>query len=100
MEDNEYFAGPELIPDIAKTVEIDETCRSACCHLNWASLQVVSSVGPSGTNIDYVLRVAHCVRQLSENVIEPHLFQLETEVIRLCRERQLTDKTLVELGLC
>lgn len=62
--------------------------------------QVITCSGPSGTNIEYVLRLAHAVRQL-ETAIEDaddHLAELETEVIRLCRLRGIYDPVLSELG--
>jgi len=76
--ENQFFTGPESIEDIAD--------------------KVVKCIGPSGTNVEYVLRVASSVRSLYPSVNEPHLFELETAVVKLCVERQIMDRVLIELG--
>lgn len=41
--------------------------------------QIKRCAGPSGTNIDYLLELAHTLRQLG--VCDPHVFELETLVL-------------------
>ncbi|KAL0868610.1 hypothetical protein ABMA27_008071 [Loxostege sticticalis] len=62
-EENESFAGPASIEDIAK--------------------QVVSCQGPSGPNKEYVYNLAEAMRQLAPDVHDDHLFALESSVRRL-----------------
>lgn len=61
---------------------------------------MVTCVGPSGTNIEYVLRLAHAIRQLETAMedADEHVSELEAEVIRLCRSRGIWDPVLSELG--
>lgn len=59
-EKNPQYAGHADIPSIAK--------------------QVVSSVGPSGPNIDYVLNLAKTMRSIAPNEKDEHLFELEKAV--------------------
>ncbi|CAH0731951.1 unnamed protein product, partial [Brenthis ino] len=56
-KDNESFAGPASIDDIAK--------------------QVVSCQGPSGTNKEYVYNLAEAMRKLAPDIQDDHLFALE-----------------------
>jgi cation transport regulator ChaC len=62
--DNVAFLGPAPLPNIAH--------------------QIVASSGPSGTNLDYLLRLAASLRDL--DAFDAHVFELETLV------KQLTDK--------
>ena len=62
-EDNEYFAGAADIESIAE--------------------QIVSSVGPSGTNTEYLFKLASAMRLLAPGVQDDHLFALEAAVRRL-----------------
>jgi len=79
-QDNEHYIGPESVQEIAE--------------------RVVSCAGPSGTNIEYVLRLVHAVRALEGSVVDvdEHLVELEREVVRLCRVRGIYDPVLSELG--
>jgi len=79
-KDNEYFIGPEPVTKIAE--------------------RVITCAGPSGSNIEYVLRLAHGIRQLETAVedADEHLAELEAEIIRLCRLRGIYDPVLSELG--
>ncbi|KAI5645806.1 chaC-like protein domain-containing protein [Phthorimaea operculella] len=62
-EDNESFAGPASIEDIAR--------------------QVVSSEGPSGPNKEYVYNLAEAMRTLAPGVHDDHLYALEQAVRNL-----------------
>ncbi|XP_045454515.1 putative glutathione-specific gamma-glutamylcyclotransferase 2 [Melitaea cinxia] len=62
-KDNESYAGPASIGDIAK--------------------QVISCKGPSGTNKEYIYNLAKAMRQLFPGVIDDHLFSLEAAVRQL-----------------
>lgn len=62
-EENESFAGPASIEDIAK--------------------QVVECSGPSGTNKEYVYNLATTMKELAPDVTDEHLFSLEAAVRRL-----------------
>lgn len=46
--------------------------------------QIATSVGPSGKNIEYLLNLADAMRKISPHVHDPHLFELEAEVLKLC----------------
>ncbi|XP_041982787.1 putative glutathione-specific gamma-glutamylcyclotransferase 2 [Aricia agestis] len=60
-QDNESYAGPAPIADIAR--------------------QVLTSVGPSGPNKEYVYNLAAAIRQMG--VDDDHLFSLEEELKRI-----------------
>ncbi|VVC95117.1 putative glutathione-specific gamma-glutamylcyclotransferase 2 [Leptidea sinapis] len=62
-EENESYAGPASIEEIAK--------------------QVISCEGPSGTNKEYVYNLAEATRQLVPDFHDDHLFSLEAAVRRL-----------------
>ncbi|XP_072933473.1 putative glutathione-specific gamma-glutamylcyclotransferase 2 [Epargyreus clarus] len=65
-QENESFAGPASIEDIAK--------------------QVISCQGPSGPNKEYVYNLAEAMRQLAPDVEDDHLFNLEATLRKLDRE--------------
>ncbi len=58
-EDNPSFSGPTPLEEIAEIVRVAR--------------------GPSGTNVEYVLRLAEALRSIGAD--DPHVFELE----RLCR---------------
>ncbi|CAK1545664.1 unnamed protein product [Leptosia nina] len=62
-KDNESFAGPAPIEDIAK--------------------QVISCKGPSGTNKEYVYHLAEAMRLIAPGVEDEHLFSLEAALKKL-----------------
>lgn len=67
--DNPNYAGPADIDSIVS--------------------QVVKSVGPSGTNIEYVLNLAKAMRDIAPDVHDDHLFSIEGKV-----------KNLLNFGVC
>ncbi|XP_053615281.1 putative glutathione-specific gamma-glutamylcyclotransferase 2 [Plodia interpunctella] len=62
-EENESYAGPASIEEIAK--------------------QVITSVGPSGTNKEYVYNLAEAMRTIAPQVNDDHLYSLEVAVKKL-----------------
>lgn len=62
-EGNKYFAGAADIDSIAQ--------------------QIVGAVGPSGTNTEYLYKLASTMRLLAPQVQDEHLFALEEAVRRL-----------------
>ena len=52
--------------------------------------QVVSSSGPSGHNVEYVLRLADWVHQELPHVQDEHLFSIEEEIRRMIKVRNLS----------
>ncbi len=63
-ENNEAYRGPAPIEQIAK--------------------EIFHSVGPSGTNIEYLLELAEALR--TRAIDDPHIFALETAVLALLRQ--------------
>ncbi|XP_022915383.1 putative glutathione-specific gamma-glutamylcyclotransferase 2 [Onthophagus taurus] len=51
--------------------------------LDSIALQVYSSVGPSGSNIEYVCNLAKAMREIAPDVQDDHLFELERKVLDL-----------------
>lgn len=51
--------------------------------------QVVNCTGPSGHNVEYVLRLAEWMRQVMPEVDDQHLFTLEKHVRSKIRQRRL-----------
>ena len=63
-ENNEAYRGPAPIKQIAE--------------------EIFHSVGPSGTNIEYLLELAEALR--ARAIDDPHIFALETEVLALLQQ--------------
>merc|ERR1719436_2316099 len=57
--------------------------------------QVVASSGPSGHNVEYVLRLADWVHQELPKVEDEHLFSIEEEIRLTIKERNLSLKFLM-----
>lgn len=57
---NPNYLGPAPVEDLAK--------------------QVVGSRGPSGCNTEYILNLAHAMREIAPGVVDEHLFTLEGKV--------------------
>ena len=66
-ENNEAYRGPAPIKQIAK--------------------EIFQSIGPSGTNIEYLLELAEALRVRA--IDDPHIFALETEVLALLKQSTL-----------
>lgn len=47
--------------------------------------QIYSSVGPSGTNIEYICNLAKAMREIAPNINDEHLFTLESKVLDLIK---------------
>ena len=63
-DNNEAYRGPAPIKQIAE--------------------EIFHSVGPSGTNIEYLLELAEALR--ARAIDDPHIFALETEVLALLQQ--------------
>ncbi|KAB0801161.1 hypothetical protein PPYR_05515 [Photinus pyralis] len=68
LEDNQNFAGAADDDSIA--------------------LQIVNAVGPSGTNVDYLLNLAKSIREIVPMVDDEHLFSLEEKVLKLLQTQR------------
>ncbi|KAK4872072.1 hypothetical protein RN001_016196 [Aquatica leii] len=49
--------------------------------------QILNSVGPSGTNIEYLLNLAKAMREIAPHVNDQHLFSIEAKVLNTLKER-------------
>uniref|UniRef100_A0A914UJI8 glutathione-specific gamma-glutamylcyclotransferase n=1 Tax=Plectus sambesii TaxID=2011161 RepID=A0A914UJI8_9BILA len=78
QDDNPYHAGPQPEQLIAEQI--------VACH------------GPSGSNIEYALRLAHVVRTMAPSIQDDHLFSIEQSILNLCKERKIRDKVLADVG--
>ena len=67
-ETNPMYLGPAPLSDIAK--------------------QVISSVGPSGCNTEYVLNLAQAMHKIAPDVDDSHLFSLERQIREMLVERK------------
>ncbi|KAK5639111.1 hypothetical protein RI129_011603 [Pyrocoelia pectoralis] len=52
------------------------------------AFQIVNSVGPSGTNIEYLLNLAKSMREIAPHVDDRHLFNIETRVLKILHEKK------------
>ncbi|CAD6992989.1 unnamed protein product [Ceratitis capitata] len=65
------------------------------CHwlgedtLNNIAEQIVECRGPSGHNVEYLLRLADFMREEMPDVVDPHLFELEFLVLEKLNQRQI-----------
>uniref|UniRef100_A0A034VMJ8 glutathione-specific gamma-glutamylcyclotransferase n=1 Tax=Bactrocera dorsalis TaxID=27457 RepID=A0A034VMJ8_BACDO len=51
--------------------------------------QIVNCRGPSGHNVEYLLRLADFIREEIPDVVDPHLFELEFLVLEKLHKRQI-----------
>ena len=79
--DNPHYVGEhESLDEIAETV--------VACH------------GPSGSNVEYVVRLAETMRRRAPPAHQdPYLLEVERRVVARCRERGTHGLVLDELGL-
>lgn len=70
-----YWLGPAAPQDIAE--------------------QVIQSSGPSGHNVEYVLKLAEWVHEMLPDVLDEHLFSIEQEIRLRIKERNLSLKFLM-----
>ncbi|KAM3716604.1 putative glutathione-specific gamma-glutamylcyclotransferase [Dirofilaria immitis] len=73
-EQNPYFTGPTDERSIVHTV--------------------LKARGPSGTNIEYVLRLAECIHRMAPHINDEHLFSIERKVLDGCRQLNIHDDYL------
>ena len=59
----------------------------------------MSCWGPSGSNVEYVVRLAEAMRRLAPGHSDPHLFGVEERVLRRARAAHDPDPVLKELNL-
>ncbi len=57
--------------------------------------QVVSSKGPSGCNVEYVLELATSMKQIAPKVNDEHLFKLESKVRELLKGMPGSERKVV-----
>ncbi|VDK42885.1 unnamed protein product [Anisakis simplex] len=77
---NPYYTGPTDVDTIIETI--------------------LSSRGPSGTNLEYALRLADCVRRMAPSHIkDDYLFTIEQKLLSKCRELGIRDRVLNDLGI-
>ncbi|VDO46879.1 unnamed protein product, partial [Onchocerca flexuosa] len=73
-EQNPYFTGP--------------TDEESIVH------SILKARGLSGTNIEYVLRLAECVHRMAPHINDEHLFAIEKKVVEECRQLNIQDDYL------
>lgn len=50
---------------------------------NLIAQQIVNSVGPSGSNVEYICNLAKAMRDIAPDVNDEHLFNIEAKVLYL-----------------
>lgn len=63
--DNQNYAGEDSLENIAE--------------------QIARSVGPSGSNVDYVCNLAKAMRELCPEAMDEHLREVEARVLKLLK---------------
>uniref|UniRef100_A0A0K0EMV4 glutathione-specific gamma-glutamylcyclotransferase n=1 Tax=Strongyloides stercoralis TaxID=6248 RepID=A0A0K0EMV4_STRER len=82
-----YIAIPENNPYLSPIKSIDDICDV-----------IISSHGRSGSNLEYALRLADCVRRMAPHIKDDHLFDIENELIKRCESLYINDKVLFDIG--
>ncbi|KAF5281323.1 hypothetical protein FQR65_LT02953 [Abscondita terminalis] len=49
--------------------------------------QILNSVGPSGTNVEYLLNLATAMRDIAPHIDDEHLFNIESKVLNRLNKR-------------
>lgn len=91
--DNIYFEPSATIEEIVDTVWLFFELL-----LYPPLMQIIKSRGQSGTNLEYALRLAEIHRRLAPHVPDPHLFEIENRLLRMCEANRIQDKILIVLG--
>lgn len=60
--------------------------------------QVIDCSGPSGHNVEYIIRLAEFMREHFTEDHDPHLFRLEKEVLDLVSQKNMCLKSLMGNG--
>uniref|UniRef100_A0A915BV05 glutathione-specific gamma-glutamylcyclotransferase n=2 Tax=Parascaris univalens TaxID=6257 RepID=A0A915BV05_PARUN len=60
---------------------------------------ILTARGPSGTNLEYALRLADCVRRMAPHIRDEHLFAIEKKLLEKCRALNVHDQVLSDLGI-
>ncbi|XP_030756148.1 glutathione-specific gamma-glutamylcyclotransferase 1-like [Sitophilus oryzae] len=60
--------------------------------------QIINCRGPSGHNVEYLIRLANFMRNFFPDKHDPHLYNLEEKVLNLVEMRKLCLKTLMGSG--
>ncbi|KAL3101306.1 hypothetical protein niasHT_028062 [Heterodera trifolii] len=76
--DNIYHSVPTSIDEIVK--------------------QIIRSRGPSGSNLEYALRLADCQRRMAPKVWDEHLFEIEQRLLKECEYLRHEDEILEKLN--
>ena len=50
--------------------------------------QILHSVGPSGSNVEYILQLANAMREIAPDVNDSHLFSIEAKVLSLLDDQE------------
>lgn len=57
---------------------------------------ILRARGISGTNIEYVLRLAECVHRMAPHINDEHLFAIERKVVEGCHQLNIQDDYLIK----
>lgn len=71
------YVGLENNPNFAGATDDDSIAR-----------QIVNAVGPSGTNVEYLLNLAEAIHRIFPMVDDEHLFSLEEKVLKLLESQK------------
>ena len=54
---------------------------------NTIAFQICNSVGPSGTNVEYLFNLANTMREIAPHVNDEHLFNIEDKVLEILNKK-------------
>uniref|UniRef100_A0AC35UFU5 Gamma-glutamylcyclotransferase n=1 Tax=Rhabditophanes sp. KR3021 TaxID=114890 RepID=A0AC35UFU5_9BILA len=69
-----------------------EPCVNKICD------QIISAHGCSGSNLEYAIRLVHCVKKMAPHVKDDHLSEIEQELLSRCKKFLIRDKVLIDVG--